>query len=64
MKVIKLASVTLINKLKHNIHILKIEQMACDFVKKLKQKNNLKSKTKAKEYLISKIHYLQFKSNK
>ena len=33
LKVIKLASVTLIKWLTHNIHILKIEQMACDFVK-------------------------------
>ena len=32
LKVIKLASVMLIKKLTHNIHTLKIEQMACDFV--------------------------------
>ena len=34
LKVIKLASVTLIKKLTHNTHILKLEQMACDFVKR------------------------------
>ena len=32
LKVIKLASAMLIKKLTHNIHILKIEHMACDFV--------------------------------
>ena len=36
------------------IHILKTEKMESDFVKKLKQKNNLKLK----------IQYLQFKTNK
>ena len=33
LKVIKLASVTLTKKPRHKIHILKLEQMACDFVK-------------------------------
>ena len=32
-KVLKLASVTLIKKLTDNIHTLKAEQIACDFLK-------------------------------